>query len=242
MVAATKFLQFHSTNRATDRAKIPTVTSYKTELALVADPTRESLSEALVKIGASKDEAAFALVYSHFAGRIKSFLIGKGMDEDTAEELMQEIMLTVWRRAESYNPAKAAASTWIFTIARNRRIDHLRGSWRVEVELDDVMLEHSLDGESIQPNVEDETLLEQETEKLFIAMDKLPREQKQVMHLSYFRGQSHGDIAQWLGLPVGTVKSRIRLALQSIRGNMRVAENTDSGDGDKSNEESLFNS
>jgi len=132
MVAATKFLQFHSKNRA----KTPTV---------VADPTRESLSEALVKIGASKDEAAFALVYSHFAGRIKSFLIGKGMDEDTSEELMQEIMLTVWRRAESYDPAKAAASTWIFTIARNRRIDHLRGSWRVEVELDDVMLEHSLD-------------------------------------------------------------------------------------------------
>ena len=90
--------------------------------------------------------------------------------------------------------------------------------------------------------MEDETLLEQETEKLFIAMDKLPREQKQVMHLSYFRGQSHGDIAQWLGLPVGTVQSTIRLALQSIRGNMRVAENTDSGDGDKSNEESLFNS
>jgi len=238
MLAATKFPRNRlkaSTPRSRDfNAAVP-----KAELALVADPTKESLSKALVQIGISQDEAAFATVYGHFAGRVKSFLIGKSLDEDTAEELMQEIMLTVWRRAESYDPAKAAASTWIFTIARNRRIDYLRGSWRVEVELDDVLLERSLDGETQQADVEEETLLGQETEKLFIAMDKLPREQKQVMHLSYFRGQSHGDIAQWLGLPVGTVKSRIRLALQNIRGNMRIADNTGS---DGSDENSLFNS
>jgi len=236
MVAATNFIQFRP--RHTTGSIDSTAISGKAELAVVADPTRESLSQALVDIGACKDEAAFAMVYGHFAGRVKSFLIGKGLDEETAEELMQEIMLTVWRRAESYDPSKAAASTWIFTIARNRRIDYIRGNWRVEVELDDVLLEHSLDGDVQQASVEDETLLGQETEKLFLAMEKLPREQKQVMHLSYFRGQSHGDIAQWLGLPVGTVKSRIRLAIQSIRGNMHIA---DDADNDEGKEETLFN-
>jgi len=156
MVAATKFTRLASANADT-RSKNLTANPGKAELAVVADPSRESLGKALVDIGASKDEAAFAMIYGHFAGRVKSFLIGKGLDEDTAEELMQEIMLTVWRRAESYDPSKAAASTWIFTIARNRRIDYLRGSWRVEVELDDVLLEHSLDGESQQMNLEDET-------------------------------------------------------------------------------------
>ena len=99
------------------------------------------MGDALVAIGRDRDEAAFALIYDYYAGRIKSFLMGKGMNEDTAEELTQEIMLTVWRRAESYDPNKAAASTWLFTIARNRRIDYLRGNSRIEVELDDEVLD-----------------------------------------------------------------------------------------------------
>ena len=76
------------------------------------------MGDNLVAIGRDRDQVAFADVYEYYAGRVKSFLMGKGMNEDTAEELTQEIMLTVWRRAESYDPAKAAASTWLFTIAR----------------------------------------------------------------------------------------------------------------------------
>jgi len=145
-------------------------------------------------VGRSRDQAAFVELYDHFAGRVKSFLMGKGMNEDTAEELMQEIMLTVWRRAESFDPSKAAASTWLFTIARNRRIDYLRGNSRVEVELDDAYA----------------SLLD-------TAIKRLPIEQQQVMHLSFYRGHSHSTIAHWLELPVGTVKSRIRLGMQSVR-------------------------
>ncbi len=185
---------------------------------------RDELSQALVAIGDNRDEAAFSIIYTHFAGRVKSFLLGKGMEENTAEELMQEIMLIIWRRAESYDPGKAAASTWIFTIARNRRIDHLRGNSRIEVELDDAMLERGLNDNLVDETLESETALAQHTGKMYEAMDNLPPEQKQVMHLSYFRGQSHGDIAEWLGLPVGTVKSRIRLALQSIRTNMQIGD------------------
>jgi len=174
----------------------------------------------LVAVGKTHDKAAFADLYGHFAGRIKSFLLGKGMNESVAEELAQEIMLIVWRRAESYDPDKAAASTWLFTIARNRRIDYLRGNSRVEVELDDSMLE--IDDE--EPTQEYKVGLAQQSIQLEDAMSKLPREQQQVIHLSYFRGQSHGAIAEWLDLPVGTVKSRIRLAMQSIRTDLQSTE------------------
>ena len=187
---------------------------------LMVEPSRDELGQALLDIGNHQDQAAFETVYKYFAGRVKSFLLGKGMEDSTAEELMQEIMLTVWRRAESYDPAKAAASTWIFTIARNRRIDYLRGNSRIEVELDDAMLERAIEQHNTNDTLEYKTTLAQESHKLFSAMENLPPEQQQVMHLSYFRGQSHGDIAQWLGLPVGTVKSRIRLALQNVRTNM----------------------
>jgi len=192
----------------------------------MADPQRQELADALVKIGEHQDEQAFCLVYGHFAGRVKSFLVGKGMDEDTAEELMQEIMITVWRKASTYNPGKAAASTWIFTIARNRRIDFLRGNYRVEVELDDALLEREHDNEIETRALDEELNLQQNSSRLYEALEELPKEQKQVMHLSYFRGLSHGDIANWLGLPVGTVKSRIRLALQSVRTNMQVEDTT----------------
>lgn len=175
---------------------------------------RKRMSRNLAAIADQRDEAAFADLYGYYAGRVKSFLMGKGMNEDAAEELMQEIMLTVWRRAESYDPAKAAVSTWLFTIARNRRIDHLRGNSRIEVELDDEML----DVETSEEDGQERFVSNAQAAKLLgAAMERLPQEQRQVMHLSYYRGQSHGAIARWLDLPIGTVKSRIRLAMQSVR-------------------------
>jgi len=208
-----------STSRASRAARGNASADWKNPL--MADVGREELAQALVEIGARKDEQSFCVIYNHFAGRVKSFLIGKGMDDETAEELMQEIMITVWRKSHTYDPAKAAASTWIFTIARNRRIDFLRGNYRVEVELDDALLEHESDNEEAARPLDEELNLLQNSNRLHEALEELPKEQKQVMHLSYFRGQSHGDIASWLGLPVGTVKSRIRLALQSVRNNLK---------------------
>lgn len=175
---------------------------------------RKTMGDALVAIGRHRDQEAFALIYGYYAGRIKAFLMGKAMNEDTAEELTQEIMLTVWRRAESYDPTKAAASTWLFTIARNRRIDYLRGNSRIEVELDDEMLDiETTDGDLQAKHVAHE----QSAAMLEKAFTALPPEQRKVMQLSYFRGLSHGDIAKALDLPVGTVKSRIRLAMQTVR-------------------------
>lgn len=185
-----------------------------------ADALKTRMRDNLIAIGQSNDQTAFKDFYDHFSGRIKSFLMGKGMEEAVAEELAQEIMLIVWRKAETYNPEKAAASTWLFTIARNRRIDYLRGNSRVEVELDDEMLEV----DSTEPTQEERVELSQQSVVLEKAMNKLPQEQRQVLHLSYFRGQSHGAIAEWLNLPIGTVKSRIRLAMQSIRSEVSSEE------------------
>jgi len=183
---------------------------------------KQRMGDNLVAIGRDRDLAAFTDFYDYYAGRIKSFLMGKGMNEDVAEELMQEIMLTVWRRAESYDPKKAAASTWLFTIARNRRIDYLRGNSRIEVELDDEMLET----EMIQTDAQEKFVFDaQSAQRLERALDKLPPEQRHAMHLSYFRGQSHGAIAKWLDLPIGTVKSRIRLAMQTVRSHILSEEN-----------------
>jgi len=179
---------------------------------------RKRMADNLQAIGADRDEAAFADFYEYYAGRVKSFLMGKGMSEEISEELTQEIMITVWRRAESYDSKKAAASTWLFTIARNRRIDYLRGNSRIEVELDDEMLDRDNTDSEIQAKFVDD---QNAAVKLKAALEKLPPEQQQVMQLSYFRGQSHGAIAKWLDLPIGTVKSRIRLAMQAVRTSLK---------------------
>lgn len=197
---------------------VPTPPKKSTDAAAIL---RKRMGDNLIAIGRDRDETAFADLYGYYAGRIKSFLIGKGMVEEIAEELTQEIMLTVWRRAESYNPAKAAASTWLFTIARNRRIDYLRGNSRIEVELDDEMLDIETTEHDSQAKFVDDA---QDSIRLERALEKLPQEQRQVMHLSYFRGQSHGAIAKWLDLPIGTVKSRIRLAMQAVRLSLQAEE------------------
>lgn len=168
----------------------------------------------LLAIGQHQDANAFSDFYAHFAGRVKSFLIGKGLTEDLGEELAQEIMIIVWRRASSYDPKKAAASTWLFTIARNRHIDYLRGNSRVQFDSDDALLENQATESDIQESF---VSAEEAAVTVRSAVKNLPSEQQQVIQLSYFRGQSHSEIAGWLDIPIGTVKSRIRLAMQSIR-------------------------
>lgn len=182
----------------------------------------QSLNQLLTDIGAKQSAEAFAAIYSHFAGRVKSFLIGKGINEDTAEELMQEVMISVWRRACTYDQRKAAASTWIFTIARNRRIDYLRGTPRIELELEDELLQLESDDRPHDQQLE----LWQDTERVQSAMAVLPKEQYKALHLSFFKGLSHGAIAAKLNLPIGTVKSRIRLAMRSIRNALQQYEET----------------
>lgn len=191
---------------------------------VIAEPNQKSqiqlLNRQLTDIGQKQCSNAFTAIYNHFAGRVKSFLIGQGINDDTAEELMQEVMIAVWRRASTYDQNKAAASTWIFTIARNRRIDYLRGTPRVEIELEDSLLQ--LESDDLPAEQQIDVL--QDATRVHSAMAELTSDQQKVLHLSFFKGQSHGDIATRLGLPIGTVKSRIRLAMRSIRNTLHEQE------------------
>jgi RNA polymerase sigma-70 factor (ECF subfamily) len=160
-----------------------------------------------------QDQAAFAALFRHFAPRVKAFLIKGGAAADVAEEVTQEVMATVWRKAHLFDPGKASVSTWIYTIARNRRIDMVRKTRRPEPE--DLPW-----GPETEPSPADVMALQQETEQLGRALSALPEKQRVLIERAYFGDKSQSEIALETGLPLGTIKSRIRLALEKLRQTM----------------------
>ena len=167
-------------------------------------------SKDLELIKTNKSEAAFARLFYHFAPRVKAFLIKSGADVGLAEECAQEVMVTVWNKAHLFDPSRASASTWIFTIARNKKIDALRKQLRPTP--DDLGW-----GPEHEPDQEEMVGLQQETEKLGQAIANLPDKQRVLVKRAYYEEMSHNEIAEATGLPLGTIKSRIRLALERLR-------------------------
>lgn len=163
-------------------------------------------------ISAARDRAAFARLFEDFAPRIKGYARRLGADGAVAEDLTQEVMLTVWRRAALFDRRKASASTWIFTIARNRRIDMLRRERRPEMDPSDPAVVPAGD-----PAADASVEAAQGDAHLHRAVARLPQEQADLLRLAYFEDKSHSAIAAELGLPLGTVKSRIRLAMTKLR-------------------------
>ncbi len=172
----------------------------------------------LLAVGKHQDKEAFAELFEYFAPRIKSFLMKGGAAPDQADELAQETMISVWQKAESFDPAKASASTWIFTIARNKRIDAIRKTPRPEVDADDLELADE------SPSASDDIAQAEETDIMARAIQNLPQEQADLLYKSFFEDKTHADIAKETNLPLGTVKSRIRLALDRLRGDRKVTE------------------
>ena len=171
-----------------------------------------ALSGLIVSIAKRGDREAFERLFAHFAPRVKSYLLRLGAAPEAAEELAQETLLTVWRRAAAYDPDKAAASTWIFTIARNLRIDLARREGRSPPSEDPSTFTPG-------PAAPDEAFMAGEDEsRIGKAMSRLPAEQAQVILMAFFADKPHSQIAQDLGLPLGTVKSRLRLAMARLRG------------------------
>jgi len=166
----------------------------------------------LLSAVARQDKASFASLFRHFAPRIKSYMLRLGSDDFQAEELAQETMATVWRKAGQYDPGRAAASTWIFTIARNLRIDAFRRTNRPELDPEDPAFvpEALPQGDAVVEQ-------KQNAERIQAALATLPDEQRQVLHLSFFDDKTHSEIAAELNLPLGTVKSRIRLAFGRVK-------------------------
>lgn len=169
-------------------------------------------AELLEAVAQHQDKRAFARLFGHFAPRVKAYLRRLGAGDGLAEELAQEVLLTVWRRAHLYDRRQAGASTWIFTIARNKRIDAIRRERWPEVDPEDPALVPEAP-ESADRMVE----AGQRQDRLRAAVAELPEEQALLLRLSFFEDKSHSVIAEELDLPLGTVKSRLRLALSRLR-------------------------
>ena len=170
--------------------------------------------ECVQRIDREKDQAAFRALFDHFAPRVKGFLMRSGADAALAEECTQDVMAAIWHKAHMFDPSRASVATWVFTIARNRKIDLLRKERRPEPE--DLSW-----GPEAEPDQEDALTLQQESAKLSEAIAALPEKQRDLIQRAYFGDLSHGEIADATGLPLGTIKSRIRLALERLRHAMK---------------------
>ena len=171
----------------------------------------EELNDLIVTIGSNRDKGAFAVLFDAIAPRIKGYLRRLGNGEDGIEDLVQDVMLTVWHHAHQFDPARASASTWIFTIARNRRIDVFRRESRPELDPAEPMLAPSSDLPA-----DEHVQAEQHGAELRNALKELPREQADLLKMAFFDDKSHSMIAAETGLPLGTIKSRLRLATNKL--------------------------
>ena len=168
----------------------------------------------MARIRDDQDRAAFAELFAHFAPRVKGFLIKSGADVTLAEECTQDVMATLWNKAHMFDATRASVATWIFTIARNRKIDLLRRQRRPEPE--DLPW-----GPEAEPDQADVLSLQQESKILGEALASLPASQRELIEKAYFGDLTHSEIAAETGLPLGTIKSRIRLALDRLRHAMK---------------------
>jgi RNA polymerase sigma-70 factor (ECF subfamily) len=163
-----------------------------------------------------QDREAFAALFAHFAPRIKTFMLRSGASAQSAEELAQETFLAIWSKAKLFDPASTGAAAWIFTIARNLRIDGLRRQKRTPTyDTAEVDLEFQVDA-GPQPDAGLAAL--QVEARVRSALSVLPEDQLRVIELSFFEEKAHAEIAQTLRIPLGTVKSRLRLAMNRLRG------------------------
>ncbi len=185
----------------------------------VTRPHMQSDSQLVSAIGVGGREA-FATFFARMAPRVKAWLMGRGAHETQADEVTQEVMLAVWRQAPSYDPQRAAVSTWVFTIARNRWVDRIRKERRPRVLADDIA--HH---ESQRPSALPDAALAsaRDVVRLREAVSELPAEQAAIVRATWLEGCSQRAFAADHGLALGTVKSRTRLAMKKLLSSLAEA-------------------
>lgn len=161
---------------------------------------------------AGRDKAAFAELFQRYAVRVKAFMMRAGTPAEDADEIAQEVLVTVWRKAHQFDPEKAAVATWIFAIARNRRIDMIRRRARPEPDPEDPLFHPEPEPTGLQT-----VSAQQLAARVREGLRHLPEDQREVLRAAFYDGLSHAEIAAHLNLPLGTVKSRIRLSFKSLR-------------------------
>lgn len=181
---------------------------------MTADDTEQTLSpptQWLLAVRDRRDRAAFARLFDHFAPRLTTMLLRSGMGRAMADDVVQDVMLTAWQKAHLFDPTRAQASAWIYRIARNRQIDILRRERR---PVPDALVP---DPEEAADDAHSALAFDQEATRLRAALDTLSPDQRAVIEQAYLGDLSHTEIRQRTGLPLGTIKSRIRLALERLR-------------------------
>ena len=169
-------------------------------------------AQLLARLAAADDREAFAELFARYAGRIRAFLLRGGASPDIAEEATQDVMVAVWRRASTYDPAKAGASTWIYAIARNRRIDLIRRQMRPAPDPEDPLFRPD------PPQTPESAAAQSDRDaRVRAALAGLNEEQLRAVRLTFYSGLTQAEIAEATGVPLGTVKSRLRLAFARLR-------------------------
>ena len=174
--------------------------------------TAPDFARLAARVAEARDRAAFAVLFDHFVPRLESYLVRLGLNRSAAEEITQEVMVVLWQKAALFDPSKSSLATWLFRIARNRRIDAARRDSSRTLEPGAMPL---IPDEPESPDA----LIDQQVrdERVRAAMKTLPEEQVALLRLAFFLGRSHSEISEETGLPLGTVKSRIRLAFGRLR-------------------------
>lgn len=187
--------------------------NYISENPMDGIETQQDWSEVLNRIAVERNRQQFSALYDHFAPLLKSYLIGRGASAAIAEELLQETLLQVWHRAHLFNAQRGNAATWIYRVARNKYYDYLRHQRladRPPPEPDPSEAE-------TERQTEREIESELDSQLLNNTLQQLPSRQAQVLYMSYYQGKSHAEIAQSMDIPLGSVKSTLRLAFEKLR-------------------------
>ncbi|SDW61903.1 RNA polymerase sigma-70 factor, ECF subfamily [Litoreibacter albidus] len=194
-----------------DLAYLPPPLRARKDIAKVSSPP--SFSEQttwMLAVKNDRDRSAFAALFDHFAPRLKGFIMRSGVGSAQAEEIVQDVMLTVWRKADQFDPARAQVSAWIYQVTRNRQIDVLRKERRP-------IPEELIEDDVCDTDAGQILAVEQEADHLRQALLQLSPDQRKMIEQAYLGELTHQEISTQTGLPLGTIKSRIRLGLERLR-------------------------
>lgn len=173
----------------------------------------------MAAIAASQDAQALSQLFGVYGGKLRGWLMARGVGSATAEDIIQDVMIKVWTRAELFDPSKASFATWVYRLTRNRWIDHKRKHGRMDVRDPDLM---SVIADDEVPSAEDFFIQDQNAQMLQTEIAKLSPAQQEAIRMAYMEFKTHKEIAEETGLPLGTVKTRIRSAIQALKSNMKL--------------------
>ncbi|MBJ7538024.1 RNA polymerase sigma factor [Marinomonas transparens] len=175
----------------------------------------DHLVEDMLAIAQRRDQLALTRLFDHYVPKVRAFCLAAQPGSNImADDIAQEVMIRIWNKAHTYKPEAASLNTWVFTLARNARIDYLRKNSRHQSSIDPEYLWRNVVDENADPFKDAQQKRDQE--RIQQGLDKLPPDQKQVLSKVYLEGKTHKEAAAELSLPLGTIKSRVRLAMHKL--------------------------